>query len=274
MSGSKTLLLGAAGSGKTYSLGTLREAGLKLAVLFTDPNGDISLRDSLHDKQLGLEDVHWAYVAPRARTFAQLKDVADIVNRTTYEGITKLPAGIDKGQHKQFLALIEKCNHFICDHCGLDLGPVDHLGPEWAFVMDSLSGVNTMAVANTVGARPTLHKGEYNIAQNLILTLVDKLTMDMRSHVVLTGHLASYNDEATGLRTRTISTVGQQLGPKLPIGFDDVVWARKTSGGFRWTTASDEVDLKNRNLSNSKELPASFGPLIQHWQEREDRTHA
>jgi hypothetical protein len=85
----------------------------------------------------------------------------------------------------------------------------------------------------------------------------------------MAAHLEREQDEVTGGVQLMASTLGKKLAPRLPRFFSDVVHCRRDGTNFFWSTASNNVDLKARNLPISDKLPASFVPLLKAWKDRQ-----
>lgn len=262
------MLLGAPGSGKTYSLSTLVEAGLKCIFIFTDPGGEESLVDALEARKLPLDNVHWRYVAPSAAPWSTLSAMAKSINTMSYDDLTKIKSGVDKRQYSQFATLINTLGDFKCERTGLHIGPVDELDASWAVAVDSLSGINMMAMEMTIGAKPVAHQGEWGTAMTAEEKLIYKLTSDLDCFFVLTSHVERERDEVIGRETLMASALGRRLAPKLPRTFSDVVLAVKEGEKFTWSTVAMNVDLKSRSLPLGNNLPPSFVPVVERYRER------
>lgn len=274
LSGTKTLLLGAPGSGKTYSIPTLVEAGLETFVLITDPGGEESLIDSMERRKLDLAKLHWRYIAPASPDWGVLQDMAKKINMMGYNDLTGLKSGVGKQGYDQFLQVLNTLANFKCDHCGREFGSVTSWGPDRAFVMDSLSGINIMAMDMMIGAKPAAHQGEWGVAMNAEERLVAKLTADTKCFFVLTGHLEREMDEVAGNVQLMAAALGRKLAPKLPRTFSDVIMAYREGDRFFWSTSSSGVDLKSRTLPLRDKLDPSFVQIVERWKERSKRVNS
>src|SRR5574340_1440651 len=88
--GVNVLLEAPAGTGKTYSIGTLVETGLDVFYLATEP-GMESLLGFWKDKGSGVpENLHWHYLAPQIASFETQIKTAKLFNTLTYEALAKL----------------------------------------------------------------------------------------------------------------------------------------------------------------------------------------
>lgn len=256
--GTKTLLMGATGSGKTHCIRTLIDAGITPFVLFTE-NGMRTLADVPKDK------LHWHYVAPAAAGFTEMIDSAKKVNSMSMKSLSGLE-GINKNKYGQFIEVLNTLANFKCDRTGEEFGAVDSWGTDRAIVIDSLSGLNQMAMDLVVGSKPTKAMSDWMIAMDNLERLITQLCTGIGTHFVLISHLEREQDEITGAVRVMTSTLGRKLAPKLPRNFDDVVLATTGKGNdFVWSTVSSQADLKNRNLPRSDSLAPSFVQLIDSW---------
>jgi hypothetical protein len=258
--GSKTLLIGASGAGKTTAIGSLAKTGLETFCIFTDPNyhvlGQLSCKDGMHK----------AYLPPADMTFDALYDAADKVSKLTVEALCAQKSA-DKGNYTQFLKLITLCRNYKCDVCAKEFGAIDSWGTDRAFVLDGLSGLSIMSRDLTVGSKPAMHPGEWGIAQNNVEKFVQKCATGLKAHFVLIAHLEKEIDEVAGTSKLMASTLGRKLAPKLPWMFSDVILATREGAKFGWSTDMSGVDVKPTNLPRGSNLEPSFVPLIKRWKD-------
>jgi len=263
--GSKTLLMGAVGSGKTTAITTLIEAGIETFVTITDPGGQESLISAMEERKLPMEMLHWTYIASASPSWDVLLKMATTINMMGYKELSEIKQGIAKQSYQQFMQLIVSARNFIDDRTKEEFGPADSWGPERAFVHDSLSGINTMAYDLIVGAKPTAHKGEYGVAMNAEEKFIKKCCVDLKCFYVLTAHVDREPDEI-GLGTKImVGALGQKLAPKLPKDFSDVVYCYREGTDYYWSTMAANVDLKHRLLPLGEKLKPSFGQVVTAW---------
>lgn len=262
--GLKVLLLGATGSGKTHSITTLCEAGVKPFVIFTEP-GMATLSKVLKEKGLPEDAACWHYVSPAKQDFKSMISMSQNLNRMSFDMITKM-TDPDKGQYLQWVEVLRTCENFVDDRTGEAYGNVSEWGTDRALVIDSLSGLNDMAMALLVGSRPTRSMPDWMVAQNNLLGFLNKLTTDTDCHFVLTGHLEREQDEISGGIQLMASTLGKKLAPKIPRYFDEVVMCKHVSDKFLWSTAESNADLKSRVLPISNSIEPSFSNAIALWE--------
>ena len=261
------LLMGAAGSGKTYSLSTLAEAGLELFVIVTEPTGVESLVDVFQTKKLDISRLHWKQITPARTGFTDLKAMAEKIGGMTYESLTKLPPQGDRRQAR-FIQLLATLNAFTCDRTGTSYGPVDQFDASRVLVIDSLSGLNLMAMDLAVGDKPTAHQGEWGVAMSALEKLLNSLSSGLQCPFVLTSHLEREVDEITGGTRLMASALGRKLSPKLPRFFSEVVYAYRDGSNFYWSTTTPGIDTKVRTLPLSDKIAPTFAPIINAYNNR------
>lgn len=266
--GTKTLLLGPPGSGKTTSLVTFIEAGLDLFVLGTEPGFEESLLDAVEARNLPIEKLHYHYVAPATAPWSALINAAKQINSFGYEALSALKSGISKSEYTQFLDLLAVLSDFTDERTGESFGPVDDFPTNCALALDSLSGVNIMAMDLMIGGKPTAHQGEWGVAMNAEEKLLLKLTSDLKCFFVLTAHIEKEPNLLTGVPQAMVSALGRKLAPKIPRTFSDVVLCVKEGNKFYWSNTAEDVDLKSRSLPFSDKLEPSFVQIVDVWKRR------
>ena len=264
-----TLLVGPPGSGKTTSLVTYIEAGLDLFVLVTDPGGEEALIQAMDARDLPMSKLHYHYVAAATPSWATLQNMARKIGALGYKDLSELKTGIDKQDYQQFFELLGIMADFTCQHCGEAFGPIDEFDHTRAFALDSLSGLNIMAMKMMIGAKPTAHQGEWGVAMNAEEELIRKCCADLRCFFALLAHVEREMDEVIGHVQLMAGALGRKLAPKLPKDFSDVIITIRDSDQFRWSTTMNNVDLKARTLPLSDKLQPSFGPIVEAWRERQ-----
>lgn len=261
------LLAGESGGGKTYSLSTLIENGLELFVIVTEPTGIESIIDAVITKNLPMDKLHWKQITPARQGFDDLQKMAEKIGGMTYDSLSKLAPQGDR-RKSRFIELLSTLNNFIDDKDGQIYGPVDKFGPERVLVIDSLSGLNLMAMDLAVGDKPTAHQGEWGVAMSALEKLLNSLSSGLRCIFVLTAHLERETDELTGGTKLMASALGRKLAPKLPRYFSEVVHAIRDGDKFYWSTSSTNVITKRRVLPLGDKLPPTFAPIVEGYQAR------
>jgi len=255
--GANILLLGETGTGKTHAIRTLLDAGITPFIIFTEPGMEV-----LGD--LPPEDCHWKYIAPASPDWDAMVDSAKKINQLPFQSIAKME-DINKRRYAQFIDVLQALHDFTCDRTGESFGDVATWGPDRAIVIDSLSGLNVMAMNLVVGSKPTKSMADWGMAMDNLERLVQKLCTDTNAFFILTGHLEREVDEVSGGVTLMASTLGRKLAPRLPRFFSDVIQTQRKGKDFFWSTATSNVATKARNLEWAENLPPSFVPLVEAW---------
>jgi len=265
--GVNVLVEGSTGTGKTYSLGTLADTGVELFVIFTE-SGVETLAGYWTDRGLPIpSNVHW-HVLPRpSGSFDTLAKSAETILTMTQESLHKMQDP-NRGKHNQFVGLLKALADFPDDRTGTRYGPVDSWGPERCLAIDSLTGINPIALSLVVGGKPVKSQADWGIAQDKIEKLIRQLTDGCRCHFVLTAHVEREVDQVFGGVKVTVSTLGRALAPKIPPMFSDVVLSYREGTKFFWSTANPQADLKARNLPIADGIAQDFKPIIEKWVSR------
>lgn len=262
------LLMGAAGSGKTFALSTFIEAGVDLFVIGTEPNAADSILDSVRARSLDVSRVHFHAIAPTPAGWDEMEEVARAVNSQSFEQLASNKTGIAKSKMTHWLSLLKACRDFPDDLTGGLFGDVTEWGSDRALVIDSLSGLNTMARQFTVGLKANMAQGEWGVAMELEGNLIRKLVGDRGAFFVLIAHLDRNIDEISQATKTMPAALGNKLAPQMMKDFSEIVYAKRlvaagsTAPKYVWSTLDATADLKARALSASAEMPASFVPLV------------
>lgn len=263
--GANVLLAGPSGSGKTHAVRTLIEAGVTPFVVFTEPGMEV-LADTGLDED-GKCKLHWHYIPPANQSFDSMIKMAKKINMLSNEQLQKLP-GLENSKFTQFITLLEVLGNFKCQRCGEEFGDVSTWGPDRAVVLDSLSGLNVMAMSLAVGGKPIKTMPDWGVAMDNEERILQKLCTDTNAWFVLTAHLEPQFDEVMGRRTLMVNALGKKLAPTIPRFFSDVVLTVKEGNSFTWSTVAKDVDLKARNIPYKENMPPSFGPLVEAWKKK------
>ena len=259
--GPKILLLGATGVGKTYCIRTLLDAGIKkVGIIFTEPG-----METLGD--IPPERLAWHYIRPATADWDTAIAGLKKINTLSFDALAKV-TDFDKRKYTQFIDLYSSLANFVDDRTGEILGPVDEWGTDRALIIDSLTGLNMMAMKLVTGGKPVKSQADWQVAMDNVEQLIVKLTTDVRATVVVTAHLERETDEITGGTTIMVSTLGRKLAPRIPRFFSDCIHVKREGDRFTWSTATTNADLKTRSLKIADNLPPTFVPLMKTWKER------
>ena len=260
--GAKVLLMGDAGTGKTHSLRTLVEAGLEVFAIFTEPGMDVV-------SDIPAANLHWNYISPSTVSWNAMLDSARKINTVSFKMLAEMPH-INRGEHAEFITVVSTLANYTDQRTGTIYGPVDNLDQSQCLWIDSLSGLNTMAMNLVAGSKPVKSPGDYGVSMDNLENLLEKITQDLKCHVVVVAHLERESDELTGGSSMMVSTIGKKLAPKIPKLFSDVIHANRIERDFMWSTITPNTVLKARNVPWADKLPPSFVPLINSWKAKNE----
>lgn len=268
LAGVNVLLEGPAGTGKTFSLGTLVEAGIEVFYLALEP-GLESLLAFWADRGKPIPaNLHWHRVAAPKANFLDLMESAKKVNTLTFDALTKMPDP-NRGKHNQFVSVLEALSNFKDDRTGQAFGSVDSWGPDRALVIDGMTGLGQAAMALVIGGKPVRSQTDWGMAQDQLERTLRMLCDGCLCHFVLLAHVEREVDQVLGGVKLMTSTLGKALAPKIPAMFSDVVLTMRTGDKWSWDTSSAMADLKTRNLPIAANLQPDFGQIIMKWKSRQ-----
>lgn len=256
----KVMLLGDSGTGKTYSLRTLIDAGLFPLCLFTENSFDV-LGDVPKEKMA------WQYVPPFTEDMGALLEMSERIGNMTFEAITKAHDN-KRFTNSPWMKMLRSLMNFKDERTGKEFGNIASWGTDKVFVIDSLSGLTVASRQNVAGNRPALAPPDYGLAQRQIEGLVNQICTAFRCHFVLIAHAERELDPVLGGQKIMASTIGKALAPVLPRYFTDSILTKRVGSKFQWDTADSQAVLKARNVTIGGDLPPSFVPLITAWQKR------
>jgi hypothetical protein len=263
--GPNILLLGDSGTGKTHALRTFLDVGITPFILFTEPGMEV-LGDIPEDK------CHWHYCPPGRQDWSTMLTSQTAINTLTMDQLAKMP-DMSKAKYRQFLELLTQFQNFKCHRTGEEFGDVTEWNTDRALILDSMSGLNILAMDHVVGGKPVKSIQNWGVAMDGIEKLINKLTLDTYCPFVLTAHLERETDEITGGQQLMAATLGRRLAPRIPRFFSDVIQTVRIGKEFSWTTVTANVTTKARNVPWDSGLPPSFTPLIEQWKSKGGRIH-
>lgn len=260
--GPKVLLLGKAGTGKTYCIQTLVEAGIVPYIIGTESLAHLS--------QLGkipAEKLHWKFIQPPEDMSSILQGVAKEVGNAVSFKILKNIRVDNKAVYTQFHEGVwGSLRDFVCDRDNQSYGNVYEWGTDRAIVIDSLTGVSRYARLNAHGAKPSPNQEEWGVAMTHILGVIQFLTT-LRCHVVVIGHISQHID-MLGSLVRGVLVPGQKLAPEIGLNFTDIIHVVRRRKDFFFDTLDDSVETKAGHIPFDDKLIPSFVPLIEEWKAR------
>jgi hypothetical protein len=245
----KLLVVGDSKSGKTGAMASLVCAGYHLGIIDMDnllePLRTFVLR-SCPEK---LKNVHYCTLRDQYKATADGPMIA--------------------GQPKAFMTATKMMDHWkTADE---DLGSPSDWGPDWIFVLDSLSRYCDAAYDFREPLTPKGKSGQYDAravygdAQDAVEKTLANLTSEgFRTNVLVLAHLSymTIQDPSGADRVKAFPQgIGQKLSPKIPQYFPSVVHFYN-NGGKRTlrTNSTPLLDLANpRPFEMSKEYPIETG---------------
>jgi len=264
------LLMGPSGSGKTYSLSTLLESGLEVFLIVTEPHGLETLLDVTAQKKLDINKLHWRYIPPARPGFETLEKMGKLISVSDQKTLADM-RGTPRAD-AQWLQLLSTLRDFKDERDGKSYGPVTDFNFSRALVLDSLSGVSSMAMDVTIGDKVTANPGEWGIAMRALDKFLLTCTSDLKCFFILTAHIEREEDPNTGALQMMVSTLGKKLAPQIPKFFSEVVLSQADTEGdkrsFRWSTNTPNTFTKNRALPLSSKLEPSFKPITEAFNRR------
>lgn len=268
--GVNIMLMGPAGVGKTYSIGTLVDTGVEVFVLMLEA-GLESLLGYWTDKGKPIPpNLHWRTIKSKTSGFGSFFDSMDSVLKQSAEFLAK-QEDKNRGKYDQFLQLISACKDFVCERDGKSYGDVGTWGPNRALVMDGLSGLNNFAMQTVIGGKIMRSQQNWQMAQSGVEHFLRLCVEGTNAHFICLAHVEREQDPVLGGVKIMPSTLGKALAPKLPAMFSDVILGVKNGAAFTWDTSNPLADLKTRNLAISANLPADFATIINKWKSRGGR---
>jgi len=267
LAGFNVLLEGDAGTGKTHSIGTLVDAGMKVSYLALE-SGIESLFGYWADRGKSIPpNLSWHVLKAPEASLEQLIKNAELVNAVSFDSLTKM-SDPNRSKYNQFISFLHALNNFTDQRTGEILGPVNKWGPDRVLVIDSLSGINRAAMEMVVGGKPVKSMSDWGLAQDSVERILRLLTNDCSCHFVLIAHVERETDQVMGGSKITVATLGKALAPKIPMLFSDVIYSYREGKDFYWSTANSSVALKTRNLPIADKLSPDFKAIISKWSSR------
>lgn len=264
--GVNVMLMGPSGTGKTYAIGTLVDAGIEV-FYFAYEAGAETLLGYFTDRGLPIPDnLHICTVRAPSASFLEMADAVRYVNTLSFEGLIKQvdPAKSKYNQLEQFLRNFNN----VVDDTGKAWGDVQTWDASRALVIDGLTGLCDSAMKACIGGKFARDQKDWGLAQNIVEGILRKITSESRFHFILISHVERETDPNGGGLKLMASALGRALAPKLPAMFSDVILAKRIGRDFWWDTEDPAADLKTRNLPISGKIPPTFAAIIEKWKSR------
>lgn len=267
--GCNVLLMGPAGTGKTYSIGTLVDTGIEV-FFFAFEAGSEALLGYWTDRGLKVpENLHIITVKSAVASWTEMADSAGYVNKLAYESLKKM-ADPNRSKYTQFEQFLRTFND-VTDDKGVKYGCIDKWGLDRAIVIDGLTGLSDAAMKAVIGGKADRDQKDWGLSQNLLENFLRKITSDCPCHFILLAHVEREVDQILGGVKLMVSTLGKALPPKLPSMFSDVILAVRNTDKWFWDTASPIADVKTRNLPIAAQNQPTFKSILDKWKSRGGR---
>lgn len=271
LAGPKVLLIGAAGSGKTYALGTLVDwasaHNRTVRVLFIE-NGLETLLGYWTDRGLKVpENLSYHVVTSKSIPLASLTDAAKKVGILSYKSITEM-VDPKRSENNPYLKILEALADFPDDRTGKKLGNIGEWGSSDILCVDSLSELANSCMKMVIGSKPTASPSDYGVAQNNLLNLLRFFTQGFAPTLVMTAHVQRQQDEITGSIKLMTKAIGKAMADDIPQLFSEVVGTVRDGTSWYWDTANSALDTKTRYLGIASKIKPDFSAIMDKWAKR------
>ena len=271
LSGPKVLLIGPAGSGKTYALGGLvdwaAERNRPVSCLFVE-NGLETLLGYWRDKGKPIPpNLRYHSVLTRAIPLASLLDAAKKVGILSYKSITEM-VDPDRDKNNPYYKILQALTDLPDDRTGKKFGNIGEMNHEGILCIDSLSELANACMKMVIGNKPTASPSDYGVAQNNLLNLLRYLTQGFSPTMVMTAHVQRQTDEITGSVKLMTKAIGKAMGDDIPQLFSEVIGCVRDGTNWYWDTANSALDTKTRSLPIQSKIKPEFSQIMDKWTER------
>lgn len=259
----KMLLYGESGTGKTYSIPTLLNAGYKVRFLAAENNAisgtHIALKDweKSNNKKLKADD--FVLMIPE-RPKKSLQDL--VASQTTFIGKTldSQYKGADpkRRNYTRYLEVLKSTVNFKDSSTGVDYGSVDDWGEDTVLVIDSLTIVCEAISQATIGGKLAVSQPEWGVMQKTLVEFMRQLTEDLKCNFVIIGHPTKEIDPVLGVSRIYPASLGQALNNLLPAFFTEVVYTFRDKKKFYWTTEHRLAVTRTTLLPIEEKLEPTF----------------
>ena len=267
--GFNVILQGPSGTGKTYAISTLVNAGLEVFVIFLEP-GIEALIAPWADKGLPVPpNLHWHIVPGKPHQFASLKKMVEDSGRLTQKMLAN-STDPSRGTNNPVIGIVELINDFVDHRTGKSFGPVAEWDTSRVLVIDHLTALSERFLDMMTGNKPVADKPDFGIAQTNFMAFQDYLINGTACHFVMIAHIDRFIDEVRGGMRLMTKSIGKAIAGDIPIPYSDVILTVREVDQYYWDTADSQADLKTRNLTVKTKLAPDFGPIYKKWLARKD----
>ncbi len=266
MIGANVLTMGGPGTGKTHSAQTLIKAlrevepDAQMLCVFTEPRWQPLV-------QTGCEGgIHIAYCPPGTGGWDEMLKRSEDITKLPWEAITK-KSDPKKSEYKGFIKLLHTFNNFVCRECGKEFGNVTEQRPYDAIWLDSLTGLNSLAMQMVVGGSVSKSLPQFGAAMESEMQVVNQLCYDTQSWFVMVAHLDKTLDEINGGFVINPNALGNKNNGIIATNFDDAILCEREGSKFSWSNFSKGVDTKPGWLPIADTQEPSFAPMVRRWYE-------
>ena len=257
------LLMGEQGSGKTYAIRSLLDAGIeKVVVLALEPG----IADNLGD--ISPKKLAWQHIDTFDTPLEKKAESARKIASMSFKENAATPS-VDRHNYIHYQKILEAMTNIVCDRTGEKLGHIKDFPANWAFVIDSLSGLNHASLTFTVGAKNNLQMNDYMQAQQQVLSATNSVISSRNCLFVMTAHITRQLDENTQQQTLTVDTPGRAIAGVIGRYFSDVILAYKSENRYLWSTQRENTICKSRNLSGEAAASPTFFKLLNNFRNKQ-----
>lgn len=281
------ILEGEMGTGKTFAGRTLlmdakggfdgpSVSGIEKICMLAMESGWEEVLGDIPPKKLAV-----MYIPVSSGTWEGLKKMVSLANTASWESLSKM-GGVNRHLYPEFDKVLGACANFIDERTGEALGPIFNFPQTYCFWFESISAFSEIAKNNAIGDKPMMIQSDYQLVQFPVIRFMNHVVFGTKCLFVATAHLEREQNTVNNQSELMISTVGKQIGHRLPRFFSDVIITDRidtqSAGGvttkFTWATVKPGVRTKTRNLPWSSELPPDFRPLIENFRKRTQKGKA
>ena len=273
LSGPKILIIGASGTGKTRSIGTLVDWAARQSpprnvyVLFTENGLETLLGYWLDAGRQVPANLAYHVVTTKAIPLADLMEAAKKVGILNYKAITEM-VDPNRSANNPYYKIMEVLAKFTDDRTGKDCGNIGTWTASDIFVIDSLSELANACFKMVIGNKPTASPSDYGVAQNNLLNFLRYITQGFAPTVAITAHVQRQTDEITGSVKLQTKAIGKAMGDDIPQLFSEVIGAVREGATWWWDTANSSLDTKTRYLPIASKITPDFAQIMDKWVKR------